>query len=730
MTEQQNPPPNVPVFELDFYSDEFISDPHPHYVSMRRLGSVVWLSAHGNYALTRYHEVRTALKNTEVIASGHGVAGDAKGCQFMKGNTLASDEPEHNVMRTAMAQPLLPSSLEQHRQDIHDKADQLIAELVQSGRFEGMERLAAFLPLNIVTELVGLPERGRANMLRWAAAGFNILGIQNERGRAGIDTVEEMRTYIRTEAVPEKVRPGSWTDRIFKLAQEGEIPHALCPSLIRDYIGPSLDTTIAATGQLMFQLGRSPDSFELLKEKPELIPNAINEAVRLASPIRSLTRHVTRDHMLGGSWLPARARVMMLYASANRDELAFEDPEKFDVTRTGPPHLGFGHGSHTCVGMHLARMEMEALLHALIRRVDNIEVGEPKVALNNTIASFSHLPIKFTAKVAPSTGTTDAATPLPRGNWRTVEIISHQVVAEDVVALELAARSGEQLAPFSAGSHIDVEVSAGVIRQYSLCNDPVETHRYRLGVLLEPNSKGGSEAIHSKVAKGAEIRIGEPRNYFPLLENADHTLLLAGGIGITPLMAMAYRLRQLGSHFDLHYCVRTRGRAAFRDELRSMLGDRLHLHIDDEGGRNSLDLKQLLTDAGSKAHVYACGPTGFLTHIRETAKEAGRPDHLQHFEFFAADPEMSGQPFRIVANRSGKELFVPSDKSILEVLTEAGIPVASSCHAGVCGSCITDVVEGVPDHRDHVLTTDEKDGNRKITVCCSRSLSEVLVLDI
>ncbi|MEX2127628.1 MAG: cytochrome P450 [Xanthobacteraceae bacterium] len=391
------PPVAAPVYDEDFYGDEFIRDPYPRYAAMRALGPVVWLVRHGNFAVTQYKEVREALRNHKVFSSAQGVAADQFGCDFMKGNTIASDPPFHDVMRNTMVAPLRPGTLELVQDRIEHEAETLIETLISRGTFDGMADLATHLPLAIVTELVGLPEDGRENMLRWAAGGFDIFGVQNARGRQGVETVKEMRNYIATKATPERLKPGSWTARIYELADRGEIPRETCPLLVRDYIGPSLDTTIAATGQLIYQLARNPEQYQLLCEDPSLIPNASNEAVRLGSPIRSLTRTVTDDIELGGVRLPDGARVMLVYASANRDDRKFETPDRFDVRRVGAEHLGFGNGIHMCAGMRLARLEMDSLLKALIRRVDRIEVAEPTVAMNNTICSFASLPMRLHA---------------------------------------------------------------------------------------------------------------------------------------------------------------------------------------------------------------------------------------------------------------------------------------------------------------------------------------------
>jgi cytochrome P450 len=390
---------DAPDYDCDFYGDDFIRNPQPHYAAMRKLGAVVYLPRLGNHAVVQYSAVREALRNVGVYRSGDGVAGDDVGCRFLRGNTLASDPPLHDQLRRAMGEPLLPLALEQHRAWIEAAAEELIDALCVRRRFDGMLDLARYLPMTIVTKLVGLPEDGRDNMLKWAAASFDILGVQNERGRSGMECIKEMRQWIADRATPDTLRPGSWTARIFDLSGRGELPAALVPQLIRDYINPSLDTTISATGELIYQLGQCPDQWDLIRQDQSLIHRAIEEAVRLASPIRSFTRTVASDHSLGGVELKAGSRVMLVFASANRDESRFTDPDRFDVHRAPIAHLGFGHGIHMCVGMNLARLEMQALLAAMVPRVRRLHVGQPSITLNNTIRSYSRLPVTLEAEI-------------------------------------------------------------------------------------------------------------------------------------------------------------------------------------------------------------------------------------------------------------------------------------------------------------------------------------------
>ena len=713
--------PLPPSYEVDFYGDEVICAPWDHYRRMRDLGAVVWLPRQGNFAVTRHAEAQQVLRDWRLFSSAEGVAGDAVGCAFLKGNTLASDPPIHDDMRKAMGEPLLPRSLEQWRSRIEAIAEELIEKLVRQGSFDGMRDFARSLPLTVVTELVGLPDDGRENMLTWANASFDILGEQNERGRQGMETIKEMRHWIATKASGDRLKAGSWTARIRDLAEAGMIPAEFVPQLIRDYINPSLDTTISATGQLLYQLGSNPDQWSKLRDSPSFVPQAVDEAVRLASPIRSFSRTLAREARIGEVDLPAGARIMVLFASANRDERRYTDPDRFDVGRDNADHLGFGHGIHTCVGMHLARMEMMALLKAMLPRVERIAVGRPTIALNNTIYNFADLPATFHA-------IEDRHLDL-----RTLEVkvVKRNDVADGIVALELQAVDGAELPAFTAGSHVDVNLPNGLVRQYSLSTDPRDRSHYRLGVLRDPNSRGGSVAVHDSLHEGVALRISAPRNLFELNEIAEKSILLAGGIGITPVLAMAYRLHALGREFELHYAVRSLDRAAFIGEMRgSGFGDRVSIHDDSGTEDQRFNAGALVGTPDAGKHLYCCGPSGFIEAVTSAAKRAGWADANVHVERFSVAASSGDQPVQVVAQRSGITVDVAADETLLDALRARGIEIESSCEAGACGTCLVNVLEGTPDHRDMYQTDDEKASNRQMTVCCSRALTPRLVLDI
>ncbi|MBR0950448.1 cytochrome P450 [Bradyrhizobium canariense] len=385
---------DVPTYDVDLYSDEVLRDPYPHYRRLRELGAAVWLPRHDLYAIGRFDEVRAALRNPTVFSSADGVAANGNVNEMSRGTTLASDAPLHDRLRAIIGAPLSPRSLEEIGPQIRAEARRLVDDLLERKQFDAVTDLAQYLPLTIVSKLVGLEDYGRGSMLRWASATFNVLGTMNERGCAAMADIHEMRSYLGVPDIRERLRPGSWGRRIFEAADRGEVEPERCPVLMRDYLGPSLDTTIFATANLILLFGRHPDQWQLVREDPKLIPSAINEALRLESPIRGFTRCVSSNATVTDVLIPGGSRALLLYASANRDERKWQDPERFDVRRRANDHLGFGNGTHMCAGLHLARLEMTALLEVLVEKVRSFDIGEPVLALNNVLRGLASLPVR------------------------------------------------------------------------------------------------------------------------------------------------------------------------------------------------------------------------------------------------------------------------------------------------------------------------------------------------
>jgi vanillate O-demethylase ferredoxin subunit len=316
----------------------------------------------------------------------------------------------------------------------------------------------------------------------------------------------------------------------------------------------------------------------------------------------------------------------------------------------------------------------------------------------------------------------------------TVRVARKATEAVDICSFELVHPGGEPLPAFGAGSHIDVHGPTGLARQYSLCNDPTESHRYLIAVLQDPNSRGGSIAMHDGLKEGDLLQISEPKNHFALAAGAEHSLLLAGGIGITPILCMAERLSNLDASFELHYCTRSKPRTAFVDRIQASapLSAKTRFHFDDSAPEQKLDLVAALAEPQPGKHLYVCGPTGFLDFVLTTARKSGWAEECIHFEYFGAAvaKESGDRAFQVKIASTGKICDVPAGTSVLHALAAVGVEIPYSCEQGVCGTCLTHVLQGEPDHRDHFLNAAERAANDQFTPCCSRSSTPMLVLDL
>lgn len=311
-----------------------------------------------------------------------------------------------------------------------------------------------------------------------------------------------------------------------------------------------------------------------------------------------------------------------------------------------------------------------------------------------------------------------------------VSLMRHE--AEDVISVELIPYETSALLPFTAGSHIDLHLPNGPTRSYSLMNAQGESHRYLVGIFRDPNSRGGSKYLHEQLRVGRVLSISAPRNNFPLAEHAEQHLFIAGGIGITPFCSMLERLNVLGRNWELHYCARTRDRAAFTDRLEQLAWSgrgRVEYTFDAEPGGLMLDIPQLLSRTAPGTHVYCCGPSGMLQAFQAAC--ATRPAGHVHWEYFSSTqvPVLSGG-FTVVLARSNKRIFIPPGNTILDVLLAEGINIAYSCQEGICGACETVVLEGEPEHRDMILTDAEHRSNKVMMICCSGCKGEELKLDL
>ncbi|KWI60341.1 PDR/VanB family oxidoreductase [Burkholderia cenocepacia] len=315
----------------------------------------------------------------------------------------------------------------------------------------------------------------------------------------------------------------------------------------------------------------------------------------------------------------------------------------------------------------------------------------------------------------------------------TVKVARKWQEARDICGFEFVSDDGSPLPGFTAGAHIDVHLPGGLVRQYSLCNHPAQADRYQIAVLRDAEGRGGSRAIHDAVRQGDTVRISAPRNHFPLATRAAHHLLLAGGIGVTPILSMAERLSSSGEPFAMHYCARSTERMAFVERIAaSAFRDRVRLHVDDGEPAQRFDLAAVLAAAPAGTHLYVCGPRGFMDAVLNEARARNWAEERLHYEFFSGVVETSAadRPFQVRIASSGRVIDVPAECTVVAALAANGVDVLTSCEQGVCGTCLTRVLDGEPEHRDSYLTDDEKAAGDQFLPCCSRSRSAMLVLDL
>lgn len=299
--------------------------------------------------------------------------------------------------------------------------------------------------------------------------------------------------------------------------------------------------------------------------------------------------------------------------------------------------------------------------------------------------------------------------------------------ADGINSYTLEPVGGELLPSFEPGAHIDVQLKPGLARSYSLVNDPAIRTHYEIAVHHAIDGRGGSGHIHAEWRVGEIVAISDPKNNFPLVEDASHTVLIAGGIGVTPMLPMIARLEKLGRSWELHYVAASPVRAAYVDRLEVF--DRVEIAYDGIPGGRRLDLAAICASAPADAHLYCCGPSGMLDAF--VSINAARPKGHAHIEYFSAETEVAAEGgYTIQLARSGKSVAVDEGETMLDALLSAGVDVAFACSEGICGTCQIKVLDGVPDHRDHFLTEEEKAANTTIMVCCSGSKSANLVLDL
>ncbi len=385
-----------PVYSGNLYSRDAIRDPYARYRDLRDLGPAVWSSKHRCFVVARYQEVHDILADDTTFRSTGGVAHTRLAQWSGSSTTIVSDDERHAHRRKLVTALLTPRALRGRQGEIEQLADDLVSSAVDRGDIDGVDDLALPMPLQVVPDLVGWPQYGRGKLLDWGIAGFDYAGPRNALFLRSLPGVISMRMYVGQVVRRRDVQDGSAASILLAALDDGQITKGECASLLIDLLAPSIDTTasIIAAGLQLF--ADRPDQWKLLREDRTLMPSAVREIVRLASPLRAFTRRVNSDTIVSGVRMKAGSRVLVIYASANRDDRFWSNPDDFDITRDSTAHVGFGYGVHSCAGQGLGRMETTAILSALLDRVERIDRRGPgERATNNVIFRWEKLPLRL-----------------------------------------------------------------------------------------------------------------------------------------------------------------------------------------------------------------------------------------------------------------------------------------------------------------------------------------------
>lgn len=632
---------------FDPFDDAYQQDP-PEYVRWAREQEPVFYSPQlGYWVVARYDDIKAIFRDNltfspsialeKITPTGPEANAVLASYGYAMNRTLVNeDEPAHMPRRRVLMAPFTPEHLKHHEPLVRRLTREYVDRFIDDGKADLVDQLLWEVPLTVALHFLGVPEEDM-DMLRRYSIAHTVNTWGRPKPEEQVAVAHAVGNFWQFAGrVLDKMRqdpsgPG-WMQ--YGIRQQREHPDVVTDSYLHSMMMAGIvaahETTANASANAIKLLLQHPQAWRELCEDPGLIPNAVEECLRHNGSIAAWRRLATRDVSIGGVAIPAGAKLLIVSSSANRDEGHFDDADLFDIRReNASDHLTFGYGAHQCMGKNLARMEMQIFLEEFTRRLPHMRLSEQRFTYvpNTSFRGPEHLWVEWDPACNPER--TDRAALNARTRVRIGEPSAHALsrpvvvesvtpAAEGIARLRLASPDGRPLPRWTPGAHIDVECGdTGLSRQYSLCGDPDDTRAFEIAVLHETAGRGGSAWIHQHVKPGDRLRIRGPRNHFRLDESAARIVFIAGGIGITPISAMARQARMLGIDYQLHYSGRTRTGMALLDELAALHGERLHVHASDEGRRN--DFEALLGTPDARTQVYACGRPACWMHCRHAA---------------------------------------------------------------------------------------------------------------
>ncbi|MCY0148144.1 cytochrome P450/oxidoreductase [Hoeflea sp. G2-23] len=741
---------------FDPFSPAYLANPAEALKWSREQEPVFYNPELGYWVVSLYDDVKAVFRDNitfspsialeRVVPPSEAALATLKRYNYAMNRTLVNeDEPAHMERRRALMDHFLPANLAQKEPMIRRLTREKVDAFIDNGRVDLVEAMLWEIPLTVALHFLGVPKEDMDRLKEFSVAHtVNTWGKPSPEQQLHVaESVGRFWQYAGQVLDKMRQEPDGqgWMHQAIR--KNAEIPDVVTDSYLHSMMMAIIvagheTTALASTNALKLLLSNRL-VWERICNDPALIPNAVEECLRLEGSVVAWRRQATRDTEIAGIAIPKDAKLLIVSASANHDPRHFENSDFLDIYRdSAAEHLTFGYGSHQCMGKNFARLEMRIFIEELCRRLPHMRLVEGQQFTYLPNLAFRG-PQKLEVEWDPANNPerTDPAivereisfpvgAPTSKEITRSVRVAEISVAADGIKLLRLEDPDGLPLPAWTPGAHIDLVLGA-FSRKYSLCGDPSASD-YTIAVLREENGRGGSQFIHEELRPGMTVRLRGPKNYFRLEEQAGRHVLIAGGIGITPIVAMADRLKQIGADYVVHYCGRSRGAMALADRLIADHGEHAVLHVSDESGR--ADLAAIICDCGEDVRVHACGPQRLLDALARLC--ADRPEGMLKSERFTTDVggmALEGDTsFEIELEDSNLTLTVPAGETLLDVVRAAGIDVPSDCEEGLCGSCEVRVLEGGVDHRDRVLSTAERAEGGRMMACCSRSAGGMLRL--
>lgn len=742
---------------FDPLGTEFVNDPWGHTEWSFHNEPVFYSHKLGYWVVTRYEDIMKIFKDTENYSASNSLkkavplSDEAKdvlddyGYDF-RDTIVNTDEPIHTPRRRALEEPFKVEQLRKLESVARKTVDNYIDQFIKNGEVDIYKDLLHISPLTVALQFMGIPAEDMAKIHEYSMAHATTTWGKPAPG----EDIKVAKTNGKFWQHSQKVLAKLMADD----TAEGWVPHSIRahredPEAVPMYylrsktmsaVTAAHDTTSnSASNLFIFLQSERPDLWKLLQQKPELIPNAVEESLRLNGGSHAWRRRTVNEVKVRGVTIPANEDVLLVTSVANRDPEVFPDPHTFDLYRDNvTKHLTFGYGIHQCMGRNLARMQMQVLFQQILKRLPHIKMVQDQ--------DFGRLPsISFRGPQSIKTTWDPAVNPEnfgpiseenptivyngPGRELRTRSMVVSQVEdsTDTIRRITLKNMDGTPLPKAFSGAHIEIN-AGGLNRQYSLVNETAD--EWEIAVQLEQNSRGGSKWIHENLNPGSVVEVRGPRHNFRFNKNATKLILVGAGIGITPMLAMADEAKKEGIDYELHYSGSSKQSMAYMDRIVRDHGGTAEFYISDEGTR--MDISQFADRYEEGVQLLTCGPDRFTNAVLE-ATENWPEDTVRRESFTATtliDPSKN-KAFTVVKNSTGEEFEVPTNMTLLETLEAAGEDLYAECREGICGTCEVGIISGEAEHRDVILSEKEKMSNNSLMTCVSRGrCGQKLVLDI